>query len=381
MSALYPDDLVLHTDETGEHDLVSFVAGPAGRADIEVADGIVVAVDFAEPGVLNTISTEPGFDRRVLGDLIGNERADEIVASSFTPEGRPRRIIGDPADPRLVSSQPGGRSLPPTEVAEAAVLASLADDEERTDLARAVAHLELHHLASHGLQIATNREVIAERAVIDTIDLLAQADRDIVTLARRDPGLAKQVASRLFEGRDAGLHDLAATRSLLGSHHDEATVVGASIWTVELQSPGRLVVRASDAGGQWVRVLHRDTMVLLALAPMLPDAGRWRADAIVPADLPTELLLVELTETPRPPGSSTLQQFRYAVSLGRQAVQAHVVGHRARASARWMECASAWDQIGDPARAAVARRYAEGQYSPRRPATLSERVEAALRIR
>ena len=47
MSAQYPDDLVLHLDETGELDLVSFVVGPAGRADIEIADGVTVAVDFA----------------------------------------------------------------------------------------------------------------------------------------------------------------------------------------------------------------------------------------------------------------------------------------------------------------------------------------------
>ena len=84
---------------------------------------------------------------------------------------------------------------------------------------------------------------------------------------------------------------------------------------------------------------------------------------------------------PMPPrGTDPFSRIRMAVMLGRRAVELHHAGRYERSRELWVDCSAAWTEVGDTTRANMARAYAEQGYFSHRPPTLSERVQAAVRV-
>lgn len=393
MSGVFPEPLVVHSHDDGEHLLVSFTAGPSGVAELRAGDGVWVSVDFADPATLASVRVEVGADPVVLGELIGDERAAAVVRMTPTANGRPRRLPGD----RTVSRRQIGRlssrdpDAEPNAFSSAAVTASLADDPARSGLARAAAHFELIEALSE-LPGAPLEELIS-RSVEQAVELLDDCGLEIEVLAEADVGTAKRLAALCHSARRSDPVVADAVERLLSDARTEMVASGQPLLSspgtvpdfdqpsmvVDLRPSGRLVARCSDGSGQWVRVVHARSLVLMAIAPMRADGGSWRADALVPPDVSLRELRVDLTTEPLPVGGSSLQRMKHAVGLGRRAVEAHVVGRDDWSRQRWAECSQAWRELGDDTRAAVAARYANGAYDLRRNPTVSERVEAVLR--
>ena len=394
-SPLYRESLVVHIDTDGERELVSFNAGPAGVAQVDLGDGVVVQVDFAEPSRLASIRIEPGARASTVEDLIGRERADAVLSMVPRSDGRPRRMVGEDGPERERRGRAAPSSLPRGTYesmlfGRVAILQSMADDPWATDLVRATASMEL---AVETVGDLGDRDSIAQlglSAIDHAVGLLEGADADLSRWASDHPDearslhalcadrsltspaithLAEVLAAVGFvdQGGDAASQSSPETHELSGVH-------------IEMKPRGRLVVRCVDRfDEQWVRVVHKGSLVLLAMAPMAMTSEGLMAELIVPPDLDASDMEVDITTAALPVPTSSLARVTRAVQLGRDAVSLHVVGQWQRSRTRWNECGQAWHELGDTTRAQIARRYADGEYEPQRGPTLAEQVRQTQR--
>jgi len=396
MSApIYRESLVVHIDDDGERELVSFNAGPAGVAQVDLGDGVTVQVDFAEPSRLASIRIEPGARASTVEDLIGSQRADAVLSMVPRSDGRPRRMVGEDGPERERDQRVGPSSLARAtyesmRFGRVAVLQSMVDDPWAPDLARATAALEVAVEAAGDLGDRDSIAQLGVSAVERAAQLLDGADADLSRWAGAHPDVARDLHelcdNQLLMSRPiAHAAEVLAAAGFVDHRGNAASQSSSPVPEmsgvhIELKPLGRMVVRSADlSGDQWVRVVRKESLVLLALAPMMVTASGVVAEVIVPPDLTLADMEVDITAAPLPVPASSLARVTRAVQLGRDAVALHVVGQWQRSRTRWAECARAWRELGDTTRAQIAARYADGENEPQRGPTLAERVRQTQR--
>ena len=88
---IFSQQFVAQFDEDG-FDLVAQAPGPAGSVDLELADGLTLMVDFANPNSLSSVRVDGSEVPERLGDLIGGERLDQVISAERVSGGRPVRL-------------------------------------------------------------------------------------------------------------------------------------------------------------------------------------------------------------------------------------------------------------------------------------------------
>ena len=130
---------------------------------------------------------------------------------------------------------------------------------------------------------------------------------------------------------------------------------------IEMTQPGLLSVTvARGEGDRWVRVLRREGLILLALAPLSRSGLLDRAELVVPPDLVVDDLVVEIVDAHAIDRVAVgADAIRAAVRAGREAARSERLGDTARARQQWRTCADLWTRAGDDSRASLARAYAK----------------------
>lgn len=391
----FSGSFVLHVDEEDGRNLVGFAPGPAGMAVLDLGRGMSLAVDFADPTTLVSCRADGLLRDDVLELLVGTRAAQRVA--QVQQSDRPVRIGGhDEMERERMrsgnwSARPGNPGAMTFGVC--AVLSSLADDEQRYELVRAVAALELAE-QSHLLPLPDDVvDGVAERARSQALGLLAAGADGFEQLAERDPRTAARVRSlirsvmaadpddelrwrRVFQEFDRPARQrptVAAAPARKSARpyaiEDERVPEGT---VVDLRPNGLLIVhRTADTDeATWVRVLQSPQLSLLATAPLMRSGSRQRAELLVPPDLTFEQLVVEVTSDALPV-TSTLEQIRRAIDLGRRASTLEAL-RSPRASDAWQACAEAWSALDDPRRARLALGHTGAQRV--RPPLITERV-------
>jgi hypothetical protein len=363
---------------------------------LDLGRGMSLAVDFADPTTLVSCRADGWLRDDVLEVLVGTRTAQQVA--QVQKSDRPVRITDDDEmeRERMRSGNWSARPGNPGAMAfgVCAVLSSLADDEQRHELVRAVAALELAE-QSRLLPLPDDvMEGLADRARTRALDLLADGMDAFERLADRDPRTAARVRSMIravmtddpsdelrwrrtsqeFDRlarprpsvRAAPARKSASPYAMEPERVPERTVV-------DLKPNGLLIVHRTadtDDKAAWVRVLQSPQLSLLAAAPLIRSGSRQRAELLVPPDLTLEQLVVEVTSDALPV-TSALEQIRRAIDLGRRAATLEAL-RSPRASDAWQSCANAWAALADPRRAQLALDHIGAERA--RPASIAERV-------
>ena len=361
--------------------------GPAGSSSIELPSGEVVEVDHLDPARIVAVEV-PGPDPSASPLLVGLFGGDG--AMRLADEARRRGSVGPEAVPDAAEASSGGvgpragRSLDlgAQRAGRLVVLADLVSDPAVHPLARVVAAGEFVASLDRtpgGDLFAPLVEGLAVRAaaaaaLVEDADLagvnakvavrLGSAIRPLVGAASgADAAALERLIERLV-GQDpfAGLPvaAVAAAAADLELMVAEAASLRAPAMepTVERVAPSVLEVTVPGAPeGRWVRVLHRDGLVVLATAPLRSEGGSSTAELLVPPGLRDDEVEIQVVDAHRlAAGGAPADVVRRAVRIGRAAASAERAGDRRSAMRRWRVCSELWEQIGDRERAAQARR-------------------------
>jgi hypothetical protein len=405
--ALYPQQLVVHTDELGVT-IVSASPGPAGVSAYTFANGTRWEIDHAEPALLAEVSVDAPHDLTdniVVEQCVGSDRVAILAGLTTGHDGKAKQLPATTLRPRrdfMTTARPVGS--PVAERAGVAVqLFDLADDVELSPLARLAAAIELLSRASQYDDLPMVDELLEDTARMAEALMAEVDDEDLDSLAANDPATADRLAQALRRAlrRDYGttfrspLGDLdlslrsaidaaqnpqvAAALPMMRAPSAAASMVptrmiaGGALPTlaeardtrmardlhVELPSPTRLRVTVPEGTeAEWVRVMRRDGLALIALVPLGNTGVELRADAPVPPGTRLQDLVVELSDNPVPLAPrSNAALIAVAVQQGRRACRLERRGDRAMAAKAWSECATTWRDLGDAERAELAERY------------------------
>jgi hypothetical protein len=398
----FSGSFVLHLDEDDGRNLVGFAPGPAGMAVLDLGRGMSLAVDFADPTTLVSCRADGWLRDDVLEVLVGTRAAQRVA--QVQQSDRPVRIADhdEMERERMRNSNWNGRPGNPVAMAfgVCAVLSSLTDDEQRHELVRAVAALELAE-QSRLLPLPDDVvEDVANRARTRALDLLADGADAFEQLAERDPRTAARVRSlirsvmaddpgdelrwrRISQEFDRRSRPRPSVRSAPARKSERPYALEPERvperTVVDLKPNGLMIVHRpaeTDDKATWVRVLQGPQLSLLAAAPLIRSGSRQRAELLVPPDLTLEQLVVEMTKDALPV-TSTLEQIRRAIDLGRRAATLEAL-RSPRASDAWQSCAIAWSALGDPRRAQLALDHFGIGRS--RSASIAERVESVFDV-
>jgi hypothetical protein len=439
-SGIYDENLVAHV-ETFDGDapfaearLISVNAGPAGHASISLSDGLEIEVDFAEPSLMTVISLitpvltqlDQGItsaDGVMLGELIGDERAEQVLQAVADAPDAPVRIESI-NERRRMTTAPTRASRDAQSLGRAVGLLDIATDRREIPAVRVIAAIEAVSSA-RGLRTSSLQQAFigrSQNALISldeqdsrTLDDLSSLRDDLRELAETDPKITFMVRDLVrrelprLSGPAAGIAEYVAQVLEGDAHIDGDDDVHAAVdrWRVsqqpvfsmrtveterfdveQLAAPmlrgrrrGRWIrIWDENPGGSWVRILDPDDQVLVALVPVRAVDGGWQAEAIVPTTRDVDDWLIEVTDTPLPPTKTTSSdRIIDAVRLGRIATQlsARGAGRDRAVEGAWLACAEAWKEAGDPAREARARQLAERPVVER-PVFLADRVRETL---
>jgi hypothetical protein len=138
---------------------------------------------------------------------------------------------------------------------------------------------------------------------------------------------------------------------------------------ITMTSPGRLrVVYSSKPDGTWLRILDRSSLGVLAVVTVRSQPRRWVAEAVVPADLAVDDLVVVVMDDPvTDAAGSSIDRVLDAIEAGRRATMLTARRGLKSGSRAWSECAEAWAVTGDETRVNIARSYASGNDDVDRP--------------
>jgi hypothetical protein len=186
--------------------VIGWRPGPAGVSSVELAPGVVVAVDHATPTILTELvvpvdggALTPGH-RRLLSTLVGEDAA--LTLESIIDSDRPDRPVTirisdrsrDRSPRRWDRSRFDGDRAPGGDAearirafARLALAAGLADDATLPGSARAVAILEA--AAATGA-LTADAPVLVDLEDVVPADRLAAALRDVTAAVRQRPDLA-----------------------------------------------------------------------------------------------------------------------------------------------------------------------------------------------
>jgi hypothetical protein len=436
---IYPDPFVLHADDVDSGELTGYPSGPAGVAELELADGTTVVVDYIDPDVAVSLRLDWVADPAPLERLIGGRRAAACLeALAGGPSGEPVRLDGDDGRRRVAPSVEPVRTARRRQIGVAALESSAMVDETLPVLARLTAAVELIDLLSgslsfvdrNGSRAAVARRVAVELVTVcrDELERLAQDDRytaaRIITGIERlgvpgTEGLADLVRRSDHDDGDDDDDDFdddfddefGDLRDLTGRFGTPAYALqspampdafgflsfddddfafpeaGESapspLRQVQLVDGLLSVTFRRHPGGDWLRVVSRGELELLAVAPVRfsDDADEWTAITVVPPSYSVVDLDITTVDDPFPlvaEGADRLSLLAAAVRLGQRAVRASVLDELDIAADLWRRCAEAWEAAGDHRRASMARGYADGDIDVRRRARVTDRVLHAL---
>ncbi len=147
----------------------------------------------------------------------------------------------------------------------------------------------------------------------------------------------------------------------------------------ELTSPGRLRIRWEENPGHiWIRVLDRGDLHIIAVAPIRQNASNlFESEAVIPPDRTLDSISCELADEPSRAPRPTIELIEDAVEAGQFAsrLSAHDA-HDAHEEAerQWQLCAELWDEAGDTTRSNLARAYGSGDERVQRSAFLHDAV-------
>lgn len=387
----FNQSLVLHVDDDGEREVIGFAPGPAGVAEIELAPGTYLSVDYAEPTTLCSIRTTRAADPRVIAALIGDDATSIVV--STPPTDRPVRIDPGESNRFRTPIEPDQQGRDATRLSRACVLASLAEDGWRHEFARGVAALELAEAAPELPVPAYVIEQLIDRSYGQAVQLLADG-LDALAFSREIGPQSLGRIGRMLHGLPRDSPHVLRAREVL-RHVDEAErrarmplpaaarpAPSAASMQDYLPAPislpvGHFRATTTDSSdvGKWARLIHAGSLELMGLAPMSAVFGETRADVIVSPECAYADLMVDVQAEPLL-AASTADAVRRAVRLGRRAVELEVTRRRDAAKA-WQRCAEAWQAIGDDRRSTIAMRHAVTERVGR-TRTLNDRVQSAI---
>lgn len=375
MRGVFRDPVVVEVDGSdGVRSVRGMAPGPAGAATMEVAEGVTVSVDFADPSVLCSIEVDGSARADALPVLLGGGRASQAIAASAG--GAVVRVEGTARGGTGMTSLP--TEQPAHELAIVTSMVSLAEDPLRVPLARVANAAEVLAAIGNGVRGLVDARVIRRRMEHVVADEGAVAHGDAAWLAEHERGLARRLADLLERvGVGGSESELVRILRATGGKRRSRRDTSHAAPIVE-QHPGSVSATMTDGRGAWLRVADSSTMVLHALVPFVEEGTLWRADAVVAPDLPPEHVVVVITRDPAPTAATSLAGMRRAIALGRRAVEQAQVGRVDRAGEYWRECEQAWRALGDEARAARAADYAARRARPGRPRSLGERINTSI---
>ncbi|MFM7223856.1 MAG: hypothetical protein ACKO1Y_00220 [Actinomycetota bacterium] len=375
-------------------EVVGGTPGPAGAAAIELTDGAVLSVDYAEPERFLDLSAETGsgLEYAVVDDLLGDEAArasDELTRGNTegsirlrharTPgSSLPSPSGGNPAAGTLVqladrASDPG---RPVVEQAAAALdLARLVGDEAVPDSLRAASR-ELSNragelateAADELVRLARRKPVLGKMLIahhaehlspelIERLETLrpsrnwAGDERPAAMFALELPGALSRTAHHLGDFSETPPRTHVANMRVLPPFEPTVRSIDHGLWVVECG-------RADDESApRWVRILDA-TLTTVAVAPVTESPLGGTAELLVPDDLDHETATIDVTTNPFPIPPTGLDAIAEAVRAGRRAADLECAAQWGQARRAWDECAELWAGLGDEERAASARRFA-----------------------
>jgi len=144
----------------------------------------------------------------------------------------------------------------------------------------------------------------------------------------------------------------------------------------ELTSPGRLRIRwEQNPGHLWLRVLDRNDLHLIAIAPVRQRASNlFECEAVLPPDRTLDSFSCELADEPSRSPRSTIEIIEDAVEAGQHASRLSARHQGREAESQWQLCAALWSEAGDTTRSNLALAYADGREQVSRLAFLHDAV-------
>ncbi|MEX0768852.1 MAG: hypothetical protein WD029_10315 [Microthrixaceae bacterium] len=151
-----------------------------------------------------------------------------------------------------------------------------------------------------------------------------------------------QVLANESEHQIPGLEESKSASASQGQPH-----LGPTEEFIELvwSHPSVLTVKTTRHDNErWVRVLRREGLVLLAMAPLQLDGLLDSAEVILPMGLTEEDIHVQIVFTNLLPTSNpgSLERWNKAVHAGRTAARATRLGDEKSAQGHWEQCADLW---------------------------------------
>jgi hypothetical protein len=369
--------------------------GPAGVSSVDLPDGSTWSVDHLDPArlvALDVESADPA-GSPLLVAAFGGDGAMLLVdqaGSIDRPEVAERPEPEDQWGAARSRSGPFGSRTDAADAGRLVVLGDLGQDTSLDPLVRIIAVVEFvarsprtragdlfEPLLVPMVDLAESLVPAADPTPLAYIDgwgkrLALMGDSFAVRFGDRAPGVVE-----LLERRDrdewfaAGVAPslmapaLMAPASVGELSWDDAAPELAAVHLEEVSKtliaerigPSLLVVSTTRSPDErWVRVLRRDSLVLLAQAPLRLDGLLDRAELLIPPDVHEDDIDVQIVDVDQ---LTNLQRrpadvIRAAVRAGRAAASAERRRDVQLAMQRWAECAELWAEVGDTERADLA---------------------------
>lgn len=366
--------------------------GPAGEAAVEVAPGVLVGFDAADPRIVTRVQVEdPGTNLVDVANLLGSAGSELVTAepgaTAFTDDERSkpvRRAVARLALLLLHRTIPGPFAGAPSWSFEALVLAEsvasfgfdvheLLASEASSASAALIAELSRAGLPPEPEELAVRAAHVAVRVmdplhplwyplseiVADLADLSADvpqftaSDNLVVSVprwlgeeravVRTYPLLWSWVPVDLLPPGDA------FAAAITASFDDDASRirVTCNLWP----RPERAV---------FARVVERATGKVLSVFAILFDGATWHGDDALPEGTRSGDVRVEVVSTVGTVvlGEDSLRA-RVGTQWGRLACQAERRGALRVAAAHWLRAAEQFTAAGESGHATTANRYAD----------------------
>lgn len=366
--------------------------GPAGEAAVEVAPGVLVGFDAADPRIVTRVQVEdPDVHLVDVANLLGSAGADLVTAepgaTAFTADERTKPVRWAVARLALLllnRTIPGPFAGSPSWSYEALVLgesvagfgfdvhellaaeatgagAALIDELSRTgpppepeELAVRAAHVAVRVMDPlHPLWYRLSEIVADLPDVLDGVPRFTWSD-DLVRSVPRWLGEERAVV------RTYPLLWSWLPVDLLPSGDAFATAISASFEEGGARIRVTCNLRPRLERAVFARVVERSTRKVLSVFALRFDGGTWLGDDALPADTLSGDVRVEVVSTV---GAAVLDEdplrVRVGTQWGRLACQAERRGALRVAAAHWLRAAEQFAAAGEGGLATTANRYAD----------------------
>ena len=414
--------------------LIGFQPGPAGISTGILADGVRIAVDYADPRRICFITSDLSLlasDLSCLGRLLGSDSRqvlrDEVEnALEFGERRRRLRVqLGD--ELMRLTSAPDSLRRDGGEFGTFIHLLSDISDRGEPRLVRAIAavdafeqldssrqHLLLARDTGDALIRFMTSSILADvRGPAVLSDLEGQFGEQLVDLLRRAAQIklinktdyhtrlmqSSEILRRMMRNTNSPESDILAADAMLSTYASPAPLRTASLrmasapppnydpfsesserpeWhgVPELTSPGRLRIRwVENPGHIWIRVLDQRDLHLIAVAPIRQYASDlYECEAVIPPDHTLDEISCELADEPSGAPRPTIEIIEDAVEAGQRASRLSAHDAFEEAEHQWQLSAELWEEAGDTTRSNLARAYGSGEELVQRSAFLHDAV-------